>query len=459
MSLSRYDSYKDSGVEVLGNVPRHWRVVSLKRIVDPSFPITYGVVQCGPHVVGGIPYIRPTDMCDEVGVINEQALLRTSEEIVSSYARSALQVGELVCSIGPSFGKVMIVPPSLVGANLTQGTARIAVAKEHVSRFFFWVLRSMPSFHQWESSVGGATFRALNLGPLSETIVCVPNFDEQIAIAAFLDRETSKIDELVEEQRQLAELLKEKRQALISHAVTKGLNPSAPMKDSGVEWLREVPEHWEIKRLKKVIQEGSSISYGIVQPGEPQEAGVPFIQTTNMTSGAFELESLQRTTQEIASAYPRSQLRGGEVILGIRASIGAAHVVSPALAGMNLSRGVARIACGSSLLSTFLVKCLRGQSVEQYWQLSKQGSTFNEVSIDTVRELAIAVPPLNEQQDIVTYLESEVARFDNLISEVKRATGLLRERRAALISAAVTGKIDLRGLEVTDEPVLDVVAA
>jgi type I restriction enzyme S subunit len=155
MSFVRYDEYKDSGVEWLGEVPRHWIVTTLKRVVNQSRPITYGIVQGGPHVTGGTPYIRPTDMLDEFGVANEEELLRTSDQIALSYARSTLRCCDLVCSIGPSFGKVMVVPPSLEGANLTQGTARIAIASGHNPRYFFWVLRSAPSFHQWQSRSGG----------------------------------------------------------------------------------------------------------------------------------------------------------------------------------------------------------------------------------------------------------------------------------------------------------------
>lgn len=428
----------------LGQLPADWMQTKLKWVVEPTRPITYGIVQAGPMVAGGIPYIRPVDMTEENGIIDLGCLMRTSDEIASSYKRSSLRGGDLVCSIGPSFGKLMVIPVDLDGANLTQGTARIAISSRHYSRYYFWVLRSRTSFCQWESGVGGATFRSLNLEPLAETVVPEPPLSEQIAIATFLDRESAKVDALVAEQKRLIELLREKREAVISNAVTKGLDQNVPMKNPGVEWLGDVPQHWNVKRLKHLIQERSSISYGIVQPGEPQDEGVPFIQTTNMTSGSFELESLQKTTTDIARAYPRSRLRGGDVVLGIRASIGAAHVVPTALEGVNLSRGVARIECGAQLFNAFLVACLHGKSVKQYWELSKQGSTFNEVSIETVRELAIALPPVPEQKAIVAFLERQLAMFNALENEAERATLLLQERRAALISAAVTGKIDVR---------------
>lgn len=313
-------------------------------------------------------------------------------------------------------------------------------------RFLKFVFLS-PEFRAGiDANIHGGVNQNVHAEDIKEQLIALPSPSEQAGIATFLDSETAKIDDLVAEQQRLIELLQEKRQAVISHAVTKGLDPAAPMKDSGVEWLGEVPAHWTIQRLKGLIREGSSISYGIVQPGEPQDEGVPFVQTTNMTSGSFAIEDLQKTTELIASSYPRSELHGGEVILGIRASIGAAHVVPATLRGVNLSRGVARIECGPSLLNAFLANWFRGRAAEQYWQLSKQGSTFNEVSIETVRELALAVPPLSEQQAIVDYLGCQVLRFDNLLLEARRSSELLRERRNALISSAVTGKIDVRHL-------------
>ncbi|WP_206538090.1 restriction endonuclease subunit S [Rhodoferax saidenbachensis] len=271
-----------------------------------------------------------------------------------------------------------------------------------------------------------------------------PSLHEQQKIVAFLDYETAKIDALIEKQQRLIELLKEKRQAVISHAVTKGLNPNAPMKDSGVEWLGEVPAHWTVCRLKHAIKSGSSISYGIVQPGEPLDDGVPFVQTTNMSRGTFGIDDLQKTTKDIAAAYPRSTLEGGEVILGIRASIGAAYVVPESLKGVNLSRGVARIIPGMSLVSSYLVLFFGTDAVSRYWELSKQGSTFSEVSIETVREMSLLIPPKSEQLEIETSIKQRLSKMDVVINLAISKVSLLQERRTALISAAVTGKIDVR---------------
>lgn len=278
----------------------------------------------------------------------------------------------------------------------------------------------------------------------------LPPLEQQERIAGWLDRETARIDALIEKKTRFIELLREKRQALITQAVTSGLDPSAPMKDSGVEWLAQIPAHWAVKPLKLLVRPGSSVTYGIVQPGDDQEDGVPFVQTTNISRGDFKLENLQRTTAEIAAMYPRSTLVGGEVILGIRASIGAAYLVPHHLRGANLSRGVARIDCSDALYPTYLVQFLRSSSATAYWELCRQGSTFNEVSIETVREMPVPVPPLAEQAEIATKLGREQERVELLIEASRRSIALLSERRAALITAAVTGQIDVRA-EVREE--------
>lgn len=337
-----------------------------------------------------------------------------------------------------------LVMPSAKGVVCGYHLALLRPYEAFYGPFVAWAMRSREVLSQFTIFARGITRFGLTTDAIGSVLVPTPPAKQQRAIAAFLDRETAKIDALIAEQERLIALLQEKRQAVISQAVTKGLDPTVPMKDSGVEQMAKIPASWKIVRLKQLILQGSSISYGIVQPGEPLDAGVPFIQTTNISSGDFDPDNLQKTTAEIAALYPRSKLVGGEVILGIRASIGAAYVVPNSLAGTNLSRGIARIEPGNQVTSQFLVCFLRSSAVKSYWEASKQGSTFNEVSIDTVRHLPVAVPPLSEQEAIVRFIDMNCRNIDRLRDDAGQAVILLRERRAALISAAVTGKIDVR---------------
>lgn len=450
MSLPRYPKYKDSGVEWLGDVPAQWSLTTLKRVVNPERGITYGIVQAGPHCPDGIPYIRPADMTAEQGVFSPDEVMRTSQDIADAYSRSTIRTGDLVCSIGPSFGKVMITPPWLDGANLTQGTARIAVQPPSDPRYVFWVLRSPLSFAQWESSVGGATFRALNLGPLAETLIPVPSASEQARIAAFLDRETAKIDALVAEQERLIGLLKEKRQAIISHAVTKGLNPDAPMKSSGVEWLGDVPSHWQVSRMSYLLSEPPKNG---LSPEISAEGTVQTFSTAALRDGAVAIDEAHLKWVAISQTEAERYLVAEGDVFVLRGS-GSKDYVGRAGIARRLPAGgciypdiLIRIRPNRLMLPDFIVALLNSGLVRpQLEAAALTAAGIWKISGTALRGLRLPVPPLDEQHQIASWVHDEADRIAALGAEAQRAIELLQERRAALISAAVTGQIDVSGL-------------
>lgn len=435
MTFRVYRECENSGIDWFGAVPCSWRVQRLKHVVIPSRPITYGIVQAGENVPDGIPYIRPADMTDESGVKVEDSLLRTSQEIASAYRRSSISAGDIVCSIGPSFGKLMMVPPSLEGANLTQGTARVAVAIEHVVRFIFWALRSVESYQQWESSVGGATFRALNLGPLTETFLCVPSWAEQTQIARFLDHETARIDALIEEQQRLIELLREKRQAVISHAVTKGLDPTVPMKDSGVEWLGEVPAHWRSVKVKRLFTQSKRQGYadmevlsvyrdyGVVQKNSRDD-------NNNKTPEDLSLYQLVMEGDLVVN-----KMKAWQGSLGVSEYQG---ITSPDYVVYSPSHGE---------MPRFIHYLLRASHMPRVYLSISNGIRPSQWRIEPEKfeQVEVFLPGKAEQLDIVAYLEAQIIKINELMLCCEQAIELFSERRSALISAAVTGKIDVRG--------------
>ena len=445
MSFPKYPEYKDSGVEWFGDVPCDWRVQRLKQVVNPSRPITYGIVQAGENVPDGIPYIRPADMADESGVKTEDALLRTSQEIASAYRRSSISAGDIVCSIGPSFGKLMMVPLSLEGANLTQGTARVAVANEHVPRFIFWVLRSVESYQQWESSVGGATFRALNLGPLAETFLCVPSWAEQTQIARFLDHETARIDALIEEQQRLIELLKEKRQALISHAVTKGLDSTVPVKDSGVEWLGKVPAHWELTRVGWQCIVGNGCTPARDNLDYWEDGHYPWLNSSKVNLDRV-IDADQFVTSKALKECALPIVKQGCVLMAITGEGKTRGMVTITEIEATINQHVAFIEPrGGQLVATYIHDWLSANYSRIRHDSADWGSTKAAITCADIRAYPLPLPPKEEQEAICQFVSSKSALFDGLMSSAEENVGLLQERRSALISAAVTGKIDVRG--------------
>lgn len=174
-----------------------WPVVALKRLVDSRRPVTYGIVQAGPDFPGGVAYIRPMDMTASSGVLDPGALQRTDPAIAAAYSRSTVTAGDLIVSIGPSYGKVMVVPAALGGANLTQGTARVAAGRLAVPRFLFWALQGAQAVEHWDLGTGGATFKALNLEPLAQTPVPLPPLGDQRRVADFLDDQVALLDRAI----------------------------------------------------------------------------------------------------------------------------------------------------------------------------------------------------------------------------------------------------------------------
>ncbi|MBU1067956.1 restriction endonuclease subunit S [Myxococcota bacterium] len=278
----------------------------------------------------------------------------------------------------------------------------------------------------------------------------LPPLDEQTAIAGFLDRETAKIDALVAEQQRLVELLKEKRQAVISHAVTKGLNPAAPMKPSGIAWLGDIPSHWAVKPLQFLTDPKRQIMYGIVLPGPDVGDGIPVLKGGNVKPSRMNLDSMARTTPEIEAPYARARLKTGDLVYAIRGTIGDCEIVPAEMEGSNITQDVARVAIHGDNCLRWARWALLSSAVREELACGSLGAAVRGVNIYDLKKVLIPTPPVEEQKQISFYLDAETAKFDVLTAEAQRAIELLQERRSALISAAVTGKIDVRNIKVKE---------
>jgi type I restriction enzyme S subunit len=273
----------------------------------------------------------------------------------------------------------------------------------------------------------------------------IPPLAEQTAIAEFLDRETAKIDGLVAEQRRLMELLKEKRQAVISHAVTKGLNPHAPMKLSGIEWLGDVPGHWEVTRLGFLcfkIGSGKTPSGG----GEAYlSEGITFIRSQNVYDDGLRLDDVVYVSEETDAEQSWSRVLPGDILLNITgASLGRTCLVPSVFDRANVNQHVCILRLASAASRTFIAMVLKSSGMKSQFDSAQNGAAREGLNFAQISKLALAVPPQIEQDAIVRHLETELLKFDTLTAEAQRAIDLLQERRTALISAAVTGQIDVR---------------
>jgi type I restriction enzyme S subunit len=276
---------------------------------------------------------------------------------------------------------------------------------------------------------------------VAEYHLSLPALTERTRIAAFLDHETAKIDALIEKQQRLIELLKEKRQAVISHAVTKGLNPNAPMKDSGVEWLGEVPAHWITKRLKHI---SPKIGVGLViNPSTyTRDEGVYFIFGGDVKEYGFDLSNTRRMSPQDSNSLLPSRLNHRDLVCVRVGYPGITAVVTEALTGSNCASVV--VIRRGEFNSDWLCAAMNTWIGRQQVELCSYGAAQKQFNVSDAIDFVFPAPPPHEQDALADYVSKELARFNVLISKAEEQISLLQERRTALISAAVTGKIDVR---------------
>ena len=443
MSFARYPTYKDSGVEWLGDVPGHWSAVPIKHL---------GRLKGG----AGFPHDKQGIEGEELSFHKVNALAQADTDgclIQSDNTIDRTTAKELGAFVFPP-GSIVFAK---VGAALLLGRIRVlnqdACLDNNMmglvvcqKEFRVEFVRHAMNLVRFDLIANPGAVPSLNEGQIGDFRLPMPPKDEQIQIAAFLDRETAKVDGLVAEQRRLMALLKEKRQAVISHAVTRGLNPDAPMKPSGIEWLGHVPAHWEIRRVKSVSTFTTSGPRGWSE--RVGEEGSLFVQSGDLNERLeVEFSGSKRVQVANDAEASRTRLCDGDVVVCITgAKTGnVAICVSVPEAAYIINQHLCLIRPTQKILPVFLgvlLKCNLGQTYFDFSQYGlKQG-----LSLEDVREAPVLLPSLAEQATIVAYVAAETAKFDTLTAEAQRAIDLLQERRSALISAAVTGQIDVRQL-------------
>lgn len=282
------------------------------------------------------------------------------------------------------------------------------------------------------------------MGDVSATSIAFPvSQKEQQTVVAHLDRETTRIDGLIEKKTRFIELLREKRQALITHTVTKGLDPNVKMKDSGVDWLGEVPEHWEVRSVSSV---STKITNGYVGPTRDilVEGGVRYLQSLHIKGNQIKFDVPYFVTQEWSNQHQKSILETGDVLIVQTGDIGQVTVVTDEFAGCNC-HALIIVAPERSIVAGEWVSWVFNSSYGYHKLLSIQtGAMHPHLNCGNVKDVLLPVPPLHEQREIVQRIEQEALRVTALVGKTEHSILLLKERRSALITAAVTGQIDLR---------------
>jgi type I restriction enzyme S subunit len=433
MSFPRYAKYKDSGVEWLGEVPEHWQLKATKRL----FRL---VVEPAPN---DNDYML-LSIYTEIGVRPRKELEAKGNKATTTDGYWMVQKGDLIVN-------KLLAWMGAIGISDYDGVTSPAydILRRRIPlepRYYEFLFRCGICFAEFRRHSRGIMDMRLRLyfDELGQLLMPFPPEEEQQAIISFLDREKAKIDGLVDEQRRLLELLKEKRQAVISHAVTKGMNPHAPMKPSGIEWLGDVPEHWAVTPIGHLCD---YISYGFTNPMPTTEDG-PFLLTANdIDYGRVKYDTARRTSSEAFrdGLTEKSRPKKDDVLITKDGTLGRVALHDGQEACINQSVASLRVR-PNSILPEYMATCLLGGIYQGRMIYDAGGTTIKHIYISRLAKMPIAYPTLSEQEELLAFLRGELLKLEELTSEIQRGIELLQERRTALISAAVTGKIDVRGL-------------
>lgn len=441
MSFPTYPEYKDSGVEWLGAIPGHWGTVQARRI--------FSQVREPRHEED-----EQLSATQKYGVIPQYLFMELEDQKVCLALNGIenfkhIHKNDFVISLRSFQGGIEL---SLHSGCVSPAYTVLRTYRSIAPKFWAYLFKSFSYISYLQSTTDGIR-DGKSISYAQFGIICIPtpSLPEQFAIAAFLDHETAKIDALTAEQETLIELLKEKRQAVISHAVTKGLAPNAPMRDSGVEWLGTVPGHWDISPIKyaiRSIEQGWSPQCENFPVEGDEEWGVLKVGCVN--GGKFTPIENKALPNEL-EPLPNLGLLAGDVLISranTKELVGSAAMVDTNRPRLLLCDKLYRLRTHTKrLLPVYLVMLLGTREARSIIELSATGasSSMQNIGQSTILELEIPLPPVDEQEFIVRSIHKQCEPLETLIAEAQHAISLLKERRSALISAAVTGKIDVRG--------------
>lgn len=417
-------------MEWLGEVPKHWEVSLLKR----RYQVTLGKMlksnQTSPNETEEF-YLRAANIhWRGVDTTDVKRMWFTPEE----KNKLKLCKGDLLVSEGGDVGRSALWNDEIEGCYIQNSINRIRAREDADTRFLFYWMSFIKHADYIDMICNKATIAHFTVEKVEATPCVYPPLEEQKRIAAFLDKETKKIDALIDKQEQLIALLQEKRQAIISHAVTRGLNPNAKMKDSGIEWLGEVPKHWEAKRLKFCVQ----LTDQKIEAN--REKPLPYVGLENIQSWTGKLLPIDPNVvpTSVANRFGKGMTLFGK----LRPYL--AKACNPDFEGL----------CSTELLvfkstgfdQRLLLYLLLTDGFIKAVDSSTYGAKMPRANWDFIGNCIVPVPPLEEQKQIAAFINRETTKIDTLIEKCETAIELLKERRTALISAAVTGKIDVRNV-------------
>lgn len=434
----RYPKYKGSEVEWLGEVPEGWEVTRLGWHIDllTGFPFKSELFSFDE----GIKLVRGDNVTE--GKLRWGEKTRSWIEVTDALKMYLLKSEDLLIGMdGSKVGKnYALVHPEDLPLLLVQRVARLRTVGSIQIGFLYRLIGSKLFFTWVELTKTDPAIPHISPKNIQNFPISLPTVPEQAAIATFLDRETARIDALIARKKRQIELLTEKRASLISHAVTKGLDPSVPMKDSGIEWIGDVPEHYRILPIKRFIK----IRYGLGEPPKELETGLPIVRATNIDQGKIIDEGMMLVDPKDVPASRDAFLRENEIII-VRsgANTGDSTIIPKKYAG-SLSGYDMVVTVKDGVPGYFAWQFLTPEVRDLQFGFCKLRAAQPHLNAEELGNTLFVIPPNDEQESISTYIRQNTDRIDCIHQKIVVSITKLQEYRSALISAALTGKIDVR---------------
>jgi type I restriction enzyme S subunit len=460
--MKSYKNITDSKIDWLGEVPNEWKVVKLKyALADVPYPIVDGPfgtqLKADEYTDSGVPLVRISNL-DFKGNLTLEDIKFISEQKALEIQRSRIKLNDIIIGkTGATIGKSGLNDKIEYGI-VSSSCLKISVDENKLLPLFFRYYVTSANFQNIIlQTASGSTRDTINITPMANIEVVIPTLEEQIKIVQYLDHQTTIIDQLIQQKEKLIELLKEKRQAVINEAVTKGLNPNAKMKNSGIEWLGEIPETYRLLKIKSLLMSGKILqqdgNHGELHPTADDyvDEGVPFIMANNVNEGSVDLINCKFLPLKITEKLRIGFSKEGDVLITHKGTVGRVAIVPKINTRyiMLTPQVTYYRVLDKDISNEYLALIFQSDFFQiQLKIMGSEGSTRSYVGLLNQKDLKLILPDYSTQIQILSSITEKLNGFDGTINFIKIQIEKLKEYRQSIISEAVTGKIDVRDWQV-----------
>jgi type I restriction enzyme S subunit len=440
--MKKYDNYKDSGIHWLGDIPKHWEVKKLKFFASVVLGKMLTSEDKGGYILK--PYLRAKNIEWITPNIEDVKEMWFSKNEISQYR---IEKSDLLVSEGGEVGRTCIWNNELEECYIQNSVHKVRILNEGTPYYFLYQFLLLGRLGHFDAIVNRISIAHLTKEKLEDVVFISPHISEQTIIAKYLNHKTTQIDNLIQKKERLIELLQEERIALINQAVTKGLDPNAPMKDSGIEWLGEIPAHWSEARVKNIVNIIGRIGFrgyttaDLVEKGE----GAISLSPSNIKNHVLNIDDCTYLSWEKYNESPEIKIYRNDIILVKTGStIGKTAIIPADTPEMTLNPQLV-VFKEIKLEPLFLYYVMISDYFQGYFNVYTAGGSTPAISQEKINNFKITYPDIEEQKEISEYICKKEFEIKQIINSAKQEIELLKEYKTALISEVVTGKVDVRG--------------